>query len=219
VGAFDGVLFDFGHTLFNNKPAGTVIDEFYRARRERVDLGAFASLWDAIRAASRQPAELAKGRDLNPSAHRECWLALLAPLDELAPGLAEFTYELESSQRGWEPYPDARDVLLELQRRQIPVGIVSDCGWDIREVFRAYAFDELVASFDLSYEHEACKPAPVMFLAACAQIGVEPGRALMVGDSPLTDGGASAVGIVTLILPAGDRSAAPALHHVLDLAC
>jgi hypothetical protein len=39
----------------------------------------------------------------------------------------------------------------------------------------------------------------------------------MVGDGWLTDGGAAALGITTIILPASDRAASPALHHVLNI--
>ena len=42
-------------------------------------------------------------------------------------------------------------------------------------------------------------------------------RTLMVGDSWLTDGGAAALGITVLILPARNRTAEPALTSVLDL--
>jgi len=217
VRTIEGVLFDFGHTLFTNKSAQVCAAEFHQAGGPEVDPGAIALLWAEIRERSRQPAELAKGRDLNATLHRQCWMALLAPLDQLADGLAEFTCERESSARGWEPYPDAIPVLAELRRRDIPVGIVSDCGWDIRDAFKLHGLDEFVHSYDLSCEHGKCKPAAELFVSACSQLSVDPGRALMVGDSPLTDGGAAAVGIVTLILPARDRSAEPALAHVLDL--
>lgn len=216
--AFDAVVFDFGHTLFDSKPPSSRAAEFRDATGQELDEEALAAVLATIRERSRQPDELAKGRDLSAALHRKCWLELLAPLDELAPGLALFNYELESSARGWEPYPDARPVLTELRRRGIPVGILSDCGWDVREVFKLYGLDELVRSFDLSYEHGVCKPAPEIFRAACSQLSVDPSRALMVGDSPLTDGGAAAVGMMTLVLPAGDRTAHPALSHVLDLA-
>jgi FMN phosphatase YigB (HAD superfamily) len=39
----------------------------------------------------------------------------------------------------------------------------------------------------------------------------------MVGDSWLTDGGAAAIGVMTIILPARDRAKLPALERVLDL--
>jgi HAD superfamily hydrolase (TIGR01509 family) len=217
VTTFDAVLLDFGHTLFTNKPARTCTAAFRQATGQAVDDVVFGALWEAVRERSRQPDELAKGRDLSADAHRRCWLELLAPLEQLAPGLAEFTYERESSPRGWEPYPDSREVLTELRRRQVPVAIVSDCGWDIRELFRAYELDELVGCFELSYEHGVCKPAPEMFIVACDHLGVAPATALMVGDSALTDGGAAAVGITTLLLPAGDRVMSPVLGRVLDL--
>ena len=215
--SFDAVLFDFGHTLFNTKPAQVCTAEFRKAFDVDVDDAAFARTWEVIRERSRQPAEIAKGRDLSAKAHRRHWLELLAPLDELAPDLAEFVYSVESSARGWEPYPDTRLVLSELRRREIRVGVVSDCGWDIRDVFKEYGLDEFIRSFELSYEHGICKPAVEIFEAACSHLAVGPDRALMVGDSWLTDGGAAALGVMTVILPARDRAKFPALERVLDL--
>jgi putative hydrolase of the HAD superfamily len=218
VRTFDGVLFDFGHTLFNTKPARVCTADFRKACARDIDEAAFAQTWAAIRERSRQPAEIAKGRDLSAAAHRRLWLELLAPLDELAPDLAEFTYELECSPRGWEPYPDTRLVLSELGRRGIRVGIVSDCGWDIRDVFKEYGLDGFITSYDLSYEHGICKPSAEIFEAACGHLSVGPDQALMVGDNWLADGGAAAIGVMTLILPARDRVSSPALSQVLDLA-
>jgi FMN phosphatase YigB (HAD superfamily) len=215
--AFDAVLFDFGDTLFNSKSAQACAAEFRKVRSDELDETRLAAVWASIRRHSREPVEIAKGRDISAAAHRRCWLELLAPLNDIASGLAEFAYELQASVRGWEPYPDTRDVLVELARRDIPVGVVSDCGWDIRSVFSDHGLDDLITSFDLSYEHGVCKPAGEIFTAACSHVCVDPGRALMVGDSWLTDGGASAVGIMTLILPERDRAALPALSHVLDL--
>jgi len=108
-------------------------------------------------------------------------------------------------------------VLAELRRRELPVGVVSDCGWDIRAVFAAHALLDHIDAFDLSYEHGFCKPDRRLFDSACSKLGIEPGRTLMVGDSRLTDGGAADIGITTLILPARDRTRFPALASVLDL--
>ncbi len=217
MGTFEGVLFDFGHTLFDTVATDVCATEFRKVSGHDVDPAVLASDWERIRQRSRQPDELEKGRDLSAAAHRRCWLDLLAPLDEVAPGLAEFVYGLECSARGWRPYPDTEPVLRELRRREIPVGIVSDCGWDIRAVFAAYELSGLIDAFDLSCEHGASKPDPRLFESACSQIGVEPANALMVGDSWLTDGGAAAVGITTLILPARNRTMFPALSIVLDM--
>ena len=203
------MLFDFGHTLFDTIPARVCTAEFEKASGRQVDADAFGATWETVRQRSRQPDELAKGRDVSAEAHRRCWLNLLAPLDGLAPGLAEFTYGFESSARGWQPYPDARGVLTELRSRGIPVGVVSDCGWDIRAVFDAHGLRGLVDAFDLSYEHGICKPDPRIFHSACAQLGAAPDTTLMVGDSWLTDGGAATVGIATLILPAATAPRSP----------
>ena len=211
------MLFDFGHTLFDTIAPEACMAQFRDASGVEVDPSVFASEWETIRQRSRQPAELAKGRDLSADLHQRCWHELLAPLDGLAAGLAEFVYGCECSAKGWRPYPDTATVLAELHRRDLPVGVVSDCGWDIREVFAAYELQDFVSSFDLSYEHGACKPDRRLFDSACAQLGVEPSRTLMVGDSWLTDGGAAAVGITALILPARDRTAFPALASVFDL--
>lgn len=214
---FGAVLFDFGHTLFDTIPAGVCTAAFETDSGHHVDAAAFDDVWVAVRLRSREPDELAKGRDVSAEAHRRCWLDLLAPLDNLAPGLARFTYGFESSARGWQPYPDTRGVLTELRARGIPVGVVSDCGWDIRAVFEAHELHTLIDTFDLSYEHGICKPDARIFNSACAQLGVEPADTLMVGDSWLTDGGAATVGIATLILPARDRTESPALAPVLGL--
>jgi FMN phosphatase YigB (HAD superfamily) len=56
-----------------------------------------------------------------------------------------------------------------------------------------------------------------MFLAATATLGVEPVDVLMVGDTARTDGGAAAVGVVTLILPGLDELQSRGLDVVLRL--
>jgi len=50
-------------------------------------------------------------------------------------------------------------------------------------------------------------------------LGKNKPRALMVGGSWLTDGGAAAIGVMTLILPARGTATSPALSRMLDLAC
>jgi FMN phosphatase YigB (HAD superfamily) len=77
--------------------------------------------------------------------------------------------------------------------------------------------DALVDVFVESYRHGVEKPDPALFLLACRELGVKPERALMVGDSHLTDGGAVEAGLVTLLLPAVRRGAARGLGAVLRL--
>ena len=99
----------------------------------------------------------------------------------------------------------------------VPVGVVSDTGWDIRPVFVHHGLDRFVDAFVLSCEHGDVKPAPGLFLAACAALGVAPEHTLMVGDNPLSDGGAVDAGMSTLLLPVAEPGRRRGLDAVLRL--
>ena len=87
MGPIRGVLLDFSDTLFWRNGAGraAAIAKAMGARPAYDDL---ALAWSAVKVESRTPAELSKRRDSSAEAHRACWTALLAPFDDLHPGLA-----------------------------------------------------------------------------------------------------------------------------------
>jgi putative hydrolase of the HAD superfamily len=217
VPTLEAVLFDFGDTLFGRTGAHRAIVQAAAGLGAHVDETTARQLWAEIQARARTPEELAKGRDLSPEAHRACWTALYSRLDEIAAGLGEALYEREIDPLGWEPFPDAEEVLAALFSAGVPVGVVSDTGWDIRSVFAAHRLDQLVDVFSLSCEHGAAKPAPRLFEAACDGLGVAPEATLMVGDNPLTDGGAVEVGLTAYILPTATDSQDRRLGAVLAL--
>ncbi|MCU1428352.1 MAG: hydrolase [Actinomycetia bacterium] len=214
---YRAVLFDFGHTLFDNVDPAEHTRTFEAATGVRVDTAELASVWAQIRRQSFLPEELAKQRDLSAELHRSCWMELLAPLDVLAIGLAAHVYEGESSPRGWRPYPDTHDVLAGLAARNVPIGVVSDTGWDIRGVFVEYGLDKFVGTYVMSYEHGATKPAPALFLSACDALRVAPRDTLMVGDNHLTDGGAAVAGLGALVLAHVDDGEPRGLEAALAL--
>jgi putative hydrolase of the HAD superfamily len=118
----------------------------------------------------------------------------------------------------WQPYPDAAEVLRALRERGVPVGVVSNIGWDPRPVFRAHGLDRWIDVYVLSYEHGVQKPDPQLFSVACEALGADPRRTVMVGDDRRADGGAAALGCrVHFVdhLPAAERP--DALLPVLDL--
>jgi HAD superfamily hydrolase (TIGR01493 family) len=200
------VLFDFGDTLFGRRGAHRAVIDAARSLGVDVDEATAREGWAEVQNLARTPEELARGRDLSPQAHRECWTALYSRLDGLAPGLGAALYELEIDPLGWEPFADAPVTMQALRTAGVPVGVVSDTGWDIRPVFAAWDLDHLVDTYALSCEHGEAKPAPRLFEVACAALGVPPERALMVGDNPLTDGGAVHSGLTAYLLPpAGER--------------
>ncbi|MFF9362318.1 HAD family hydrolase [Streptomyces griseoluteus] len=158
-------------------------------------------------------------RDLDATSHRAAYTGLSRQVPLPADALHDALYDRAVTPAAWTPYPDAAQVLEELRRRGIAVGIVSNIGWDLRPVFRRYGLDTYVDAYVLSYEHGVRKPDPRLFAAACAELGVEPGHTLMVGDSRAADGGATALGCQVRFvdhLPVHQRP--DALLPVLDIA-
>jgi putative hydrolase of the HAD superfamily len=98
--------------------------------------------------------------------------------------------------------------------------VVSNIHYDIREHFRRHGLDRYVESYVLSFEHGCQKPDAEMYTRALDALEVDADRALMVGDTPLLDGGAADVGIPTYILPGpfrAGRRGARGLDAVLRL--
>jgi len=94
----------------------------------------------------------------------------------------------------WAPYPDTDAVLSFLAAHGIPVGVVSNLAADPRQVLAAHGWDARVEAVAVAHEIGARKPEPLIFRAALDELGVAPEAALMVGDSPVTDGGATELG-------------------------
>jgi HAD superfamily hydrolase (TIGR01509 family) len=198
-----GVLFDFSGTLFRLEPDPSWSPEL------------IGVLTASTPVADHLSPELAEGwarRDLDPVLHREVYLASLAASGlGLTPAEAEAVYERIPDPESWRPYPDTRAALRRLKDKGIPVAVVSNIPWDIRGVFRRHDAEHLVDEFVLSYVEGVMKPDPKIFLVACQRIGVAPEEALMIGDSPEADGGATGVGIRTAIvehLPSDQRHGA-----------
>jgi HAD superfamily hydrolase (TIGR01509 family) len=210
------VLFDFNDTLF------------WRAGDERVALvlasvgvavepGRLRALWHDVKRASGSTEELARQRDASAEAHRRCWLELLRPFDELHPDLAEMLYEDQPNPEGWRPFPEAVEVLRTLSELGIPIGVVSDIGWDLRPIFARHGVSEVIDAWVLSFEHGTEKPDPRLFHHGCELLGVGPAETLMVGDSVARDGGAAAAGLASLVLPAYSGCGERGLRHALRL--
>ncbi|MDQ1424198.1 MAG: hypothetical protein QOD72_1696, partial [Acidimicrobiaceae bacterium] len=175
------------------------------------------ALWNRVQREARTQEAMAKGRDLSEAAHRREWLALYAPADELAPGLAARLYERERDPVSWLFYPDVLPVLDALAARHVPLGVVSDTGWDYSEVLARAGLRDRFQSIVMSFEHGLVKPDGRLFAAACAELGVPPAETLMVGDNYLPDGGAVVAGLTVLLLPPVAAGAERGLRHVLDL--
>lgn len=197
----NGVLFDYSGTLFHFEPGpgwpSSAADETVRQRLSTL-------LTAPTMATEHLPPDLVEAwdrRDLDPDVHRTVYLAMIAASGiELTPGEADAVYGSLTDPYAWRPYPDTEQVLRGLRAAGLPIAVVSNIAWDIRNVFERYGVADLVDEFVLSYVEGVVKPDPKIFTVACQRLGVAPEHALMIGDSPENDGGAAGIGCLTAIV-------------------
>jgi putative hydrolase of the HAD superfamily len=200
------VLFDFSGTLFRVESTEAWLRVVLDDRGVTLSAPELAETARALQEAGalpggapplRVPGELAgvwEVRDESPESHRAAYTGLSRQVPLPDPGLYDALYDRHMAPRAWSPYPDAAEVLGALREQGVAVGVVSNIGWDLRPVFREHGLDRYVDTYVLSYEHGIRKPDPRLFAIACAALGVEPERTLMVGDDRRADGGAAALG-------------------------
>ncbi len=224
----EAVLFDFHGTLAQVEEPREWVIAAASACGVELDRVRATSLADRLLTAGRaggplparvppRLAELWADRDLYPHAHRGAYTGLAETVDAGIDGFADALYGRVLVPEGWVPYPDTEPVLATLREAGVKVALVSNVGFDLRPLFAAWKLDGLVDAWALSYEVGRCKPDPGIFLRACGMLGVDPERALMVGDSP-ADAGAVAAGCEVLVLPGADPGRPNGLGAVLDLA-
>ncbi len=203
IPAPDAVLLDFAWTLFALREHAELLE------LARVPPTARPGLIERFAEADRRAAQgllpepLAtawRDRDLSHAGHRSARTAVW----ELAgvPGpLAQVYYDTVTAPEAWYPYPDTVEVLARLGAASVPVALVSNIGWDIRPTLRRHGVEQRFDAIVLSFELGVQKPDPAIFEAACRALDVDPRAAVMVGDTPETDGGAAAVGARYLRVP------------------
>lgn len=218
---FEAVLFDAGDTLIRLRGNGESL--LHRAGvalgRDPLDPARVTDVWQHVLDRSGTAEEMAKGRDLSNSRHREVWIDLYtaAGCETLAPGLSAQLYDLTVDAASWEAFPDTEPTLAALHGRGLRIGIVSDTGFDLRPALERLGLLRYVDAVVMSYEYGVCKPATKMFLAAVDKLQVSPERTLMVGDNPLTDSGAVSAGMCVFLLPRPAQTGPRGLEHVLSL--
>ncbi len=98
-------------------------------------------------------------------------------------------------------YPEAADVLRALAARGYRLALVSNADEDdpVLGALGRAGLEVQFAAVVTSQGAGAYKPAPAVFEQALGTLGIEPARAVMVGDSPASDMlGAHRVGIPTV---------------------
>lgn len=145
-------------------------------------------------------------------ARREQRSATLDDLLSLA-GVQPSEEFLESYFLAWEPHtftdPGAGELLRELRRRGIKIGVLSNTMWPRARHELIFARDGVLDLIDgavYSSEIPWTKPHPEAFRAAMAAVGADrPWDCVYVGDRPFDDiHGAHAAGLRTVLVPNSD---------------
>jgi len=120
---------------------------------------------------------------------------------------SELSGFLEAEHAAWDParqMGDSTHALLEtLRQRGLKLGLVSnafDPGWLLHRDLERMGLAERLDFAVFSSEVGRRKPAPLIFLTALEALGVEPERALFVGDRRYEDvRGAKELGMSTVL--------------------
>lgn len=98
--------------------------------------------------------------------------------------------------RGWELYPETRDVLRKLKKEGYILGIISNFDSRILTVCTDLEIFQYLDSVQISSRTGFAKPNPKIFQKAIKHHGLAPGEAVHVGDDLAEDvAGAQAAGI------------------------
>jgi putative hydrolase of the HAD superfamily len=107
---------------------------------------------------------------------------------------------------GCTAYPEVREVLFELKRRELKVGLISN-GYEseIAYVVEKAGLEKAIFSIIVGVDTiKKAKPDPDIFTCACSRLGVKPEETIFVGDNVDLDyRGAENSGVHALLI---DRS-------------
>lgn len=209
------VLFDFSGTLFRLEEDDSWLTEITGPDGNPLDVDGRAELLRRMTTPSGEVVRLAEeyqhawaNRDLDPELHRKVYLEVLRSSGVQRRNEAESLYQRLIDPFSWIPYRDTDEVLRNLRAEGVATAVISNIAFDIRPAFDRHGLTELVDEVLMSYTEGVVKPDPKIFLRACERLGVEPGDALMVGDSSEADGAATEVGCKVAIvdpLPTAQR--------------
>ena len=192
----EAVVLDYGHTLiyFDERPHSALLGAYENVNRllaDTLEREVPAAQVMIEKVSQRVDAEIQR----DYAAGREEEVEIAAIYDaalrdiglELEPALIERVMELE--QEGWlnsvHIGPDVVSTLEELRRRGLRLGIVSNAAYLPRLMnaqLAALGLAKYFSGVTFSSEVGVRKPHPAIYQDALAKVGVQPSKALFVGD-------------------------------------
>ena len=124
----------------------------------------------------------------------------------------------------WLPFDGVREVLDELKRRSIGMGIISNWDWTARDVLTAAGLIDYFDPIVISAEVDSNKPDARIFELALQKAGIPADRCLYIGDNYYDDAvGCRKVGMKPMIinrfgkLGVEEIKDCPVISHLSDL--
>ncbi len=127
-------------------------------------------------------------------------------------------YDRFRDSQGWILFPETREVLEELKRRGLKIGVISNFDDRIHSVMRSLDILSYFDSITISSETGFCKPDRQIFEAAVRALGVPASSILLVGDSLRDDVEAGArAGLGAVLIDRSGRYAAVEVPRISSL--
>jgi HAD superfamily hydrolase (TIGR01509 family) len=95
----------------------------------------------------------------------------------------------------FETLPGVTETLARLAAHGLALAVVADWDYGLHAHLKTHGLGHYFAAVVTSAEVGAAKPSPAPFLAALSRLGVEPARALHIGDHARDEEGAAAAGM------------------------
>lgn len=196
-----GVIFDIHSTLVDQGDADAWLDAALAVSphplgsEQRRELVAFLDrIWEGARISDPDST-----RDLSFEAHARVFHELIDAGPGVDRPLADALYS--SMLDTWHVYDDAIPMLQALRSAGIRTCLLSNAGVPIATVLDREGMTGWYDDAVLSYEVGCVKPDERIFQIALDRLELPAEEVLMVGDNARDDGGATQLGIRTLILP------------------
>ena len=222
MGGLRAVVFDLDDTLVDHTSAArTASVEWGRANGLAGSDEELALTWSAIATPHYRAYQL---RELTFDGQRRARVREFLPHLDLADDDAAdeaFRGYSEVYHASWTCFPDAVPALRRVREAGLLAAVLTngEHAHQRLKLERVGLVDEVDQVFT-SDEFPLGKPDPAAFLGTCSRLGVEPGEALMVGDSLVADvEGALGAGLRAVLLDRRDEhpSHSPRIRSLAEL--